>query len=274
MMQIFIVGLGLMGASYAEALKQRGHTVFAIDHNHDVESQAITDGIVDGIGFEHLHDAELIILALYPKDNVQFVKTHHTSFKSGALLTDISGTKQSMIKDIDHILPRDIFYVSHHPMAGRAKVGYAHRDPNMFLGNRCILVTTERSSSHAIDTLHQLVSSLGFERIITVDAKHHDEMIAFTSQLTHVLAVALMHLKSVDDVKDATGDSFRDLTRIARINEIMWSELFIDNKSALSDVIERMIDELHNIKKLIETADDEGLRSYLKSAKEKRYQYD
>jgi prephenate dehydrogenase len=273
-MKIFIVGLGLMGASYAEALKNKGYKIFGYDKNTSVNEKAIRDGLIESHHFEHLSNADVVILALYPKDNVRFLIEHINLFTSNQILTDISGTKSLMVPAISNLLPDHISYISHHPMAGRAKVGYENRDSNMFIGNKCIMVTTPKSTPESEVILKKIIEDLGFKNIITTDAKTHDQMIAYTSQLTHVIAVSLMHMKRADIAKDATGDSFRDLTRIAQINENMWTELFLENDHELISSIDEMIDELTYIKALIESNNIVALKAYLRKAREKRQRYD
>ena len=176
--------------------------------------------------------------------------------------------------EIKPYIPEGVTYTSHHPMAGREKNGFHSRDVKMFEGANFIIVIGDKSKSSDIDLLKSVANDLKFGKITVTDAHTHDELIAFTSQLTHALAVALMHSDHLTETKKATGDSFRDLTRIAKINEVMWSELFLENKEALIKKINDFSHELHHLKKMIENDELESLKNYLKEAKEKRKAFD
>lgn len=273
-MNVFIVGLGVMGASYAEALNQKGYRVDGYDQDPDTLRKAINDQIIETGHLEGLKKAELVILALYPQDNILFVQTHKHLFHKDQLITDLSGTKAHMVKLIEDLLPKDVSYVSHHPMAGRELSGYDAKKPSMFLGANFVIITSDQTQTKDEEIIKKLAIDLGFKNIITLDAATHDQLIAYTSQLTHVLAVSLMHMDRFEETPKAIGDSFRDLTRIARINENMWTELFIENKHYLSESIHHMIDELKKIDDMILSDAKVSLNTYLKKAKEKRKQFD
>lgn len=274
-MKIFIVGLGLIGASYAEGLTRSGHTVYAYNRTRDILKLAQQEGIVnqdsDLNQFSHV---DLIILALYPKHNVDFVNEHRHLFKKGQIITDVSGTKVWMMSELEKVLPSGVTYTSTHPMAGKEISGYHAKDCRIFQKANYIIIHGNRSGARDEIILRQIANDLQFGKITVVDAQTHDELIAFTSQLTHVLAVALMHADTFNETKEATGDSFRDLTRIAKINEVMWSELFLENQKALIDKINHFKNELDHVKHMIESQDKETLQTYLKIAKEKRKTFD
>lgn len=271
-MKIFVVGLGLMGASFAEALVEKGHQVFGYDKNIEVMQQAIKDKVILDNDLELLNTSDIVLLCLYPKQNISFLKEHINRFTK-QLLTDISGTKTHMTKEIEEILPH-IRYVSTHPMAGREKVGYFNRDKKMFMNANFLIVKSQNSTVKDMKLIEGLAKEIGFGKITTLDSREHDQLIAHTSQLTHLLAVGLMLSDSSIHTKDATGDSFRDLTRIAKINEDMWTELFLDNKDALIDETNRFIKVLEELKMLIKQNDTNNLKRLLKSSKEKRISFD
>jgi prephenate dehydrogenase len=274
-MKIFIVGLGLIGASYAEGLTRSGHTVYAYNRSHDVMLMAEEEGIIQKHShIDQMGDSDLIILALYPKHNIEFIEKYKHLLKPGQLITDVSGTKVWMMNELEQILPKGVNYTSTHPMAGKEVSGYKAKDARIFKQANYIIIKGKKSGSNDETILRKIANDLQFGKITVVDAKTHDELIAFTSQLTHVLAVALMHADTFKETKEATGDSFRDLTRIAKINEVMWSELFHENKQALIDKINHFKDELDHVKDLIESNDKETLQTYLKIAKEKRKTFD
>lgn len=263
-----------MGASYAQKLNQLGHTIYGYDINKDVISQAQEEGIVNHDNdLSKLMTSDVIILALYPKDNISFISSHQHLFKEHALVTDISGVKRQSVHQIERILRTDLHYVSHHPMAGRAKKGFQSKDSQMFLNNNVIIIDTPRATEEDYKIMHHIVHALGFKKIITLTPEAHDEVIAFTSQLTHAIAVSLMDSQT-EVILGSTGDSFRDLTRIANINEELWSELFLENKEFFIKSIETFQDKLTLIKQHVMNEDKEALKNTLKQARLKRESFE
>ncbi len=274
-MRIFIVGLGLIGASYAEGLHHRGHKIYAYDINDSYIKTGITQGFIEqDNALKRLGSCDLIILALYPKHNAVFLKENLSLLKRGQVITDVSGTKKEMMEEIEQLLPQGISYTSHHPMAGKETSGFDSRDYQMFKKANFLIVKSKRSEPKDEILLREVANDLRFGKITVLDATSHDELIAFTSQLTHVLAVALVQSDTLTQTKEATGDSYRDLTRIAKINEIMWSELFLENKETLLKKIDDFEKQLDIIKHMIENHQIEALRDYLKQAKERRKAFD
>ncbi|BCR35478.1 prephenate dehydrogenase [Mariniplasma anaerobium] len=274
-MKIFIVGLGLIGASYAQGLKKAGHEIYASNRTEAVVEQAIKEKIVEKDNdMSYLSKVDLIILGLYPKHNIEFLSKHKHLLKKGQIITDVSGTKAWMTKEIEALIPDGVSYTSHHPMAGKESSGYASKDYKIFKDANFIIVKGQKSGPKDEKILKNIASDLKFGKITITDAQTHDELIAFTSQLTHVIAVSLVHSDHLKETPQATGDSYRDLTRIAKINEVMWTELFLENKEALLKKINDFEKELDQLKKHIETNDKESIQEYLKSAKEKRKVFD
>lgn len=274
-MKIFIVGLGLIGASYAEGLHLKGHEIYAWNRSEDKVSKAIKEGIVENDNdLDKLTICDVVILSLYPKHNIEFINKYRYLFKRGQVITDVSGTKVWMMEEIEKILPEGLSYTSHHPMAGKEISGYDAKDYKIFRGANFVLVPSSKSQPKDEALLREIADELSFGKVLKVDAKTHDQLIAFTSQLTHVLAVALVNSDHFDETKDATGDSYRDLTRIAKINETMWTELFMENKPALLGVIRDFQNELQHMKSLILSDEKEALMKYMKKAKEKRFSFD
>ena len=274
-MKVFIVGLGLIGASYAEGLKQAGHQVYAFNRTESIVDLAIKEGILEKDNhLNKISEVDLIILGLYPKHNIEFLKNHLHLLKKGQIITDVSGTKVWMMDEIEKIMPEGITYTSHHPMAGKEVSGYHAKDANIFKNANFVIVKGKKSQENDEIVLRNIAKDLGFGKITVTTPTKHDELIAFTSQLTHVIAVSLVHSDHLEETKRATGDSYRDLTRIAKINENMWTELFLENKQALLKKINDFEKELDDLKKLIKNDDKESIQTYLKEAKEKRKQFD
>jgi prephenate dehydrogenase len=274
-MNVFIVGLGLIGASYAEGLVKKGYHVFGYDHDESVLKRAISYGLIDpSSSLSSISSSDLVILALYPHDNIEFVQKNHHLFHQNQLITDVSGTKVDVVKGIESILNESIAYTSHHPMAGKETKGIESRDYKIFKGANFLIVNTKRSKLQDEEILKRIANDLGFKHTLTTSPKEHDQLIAFTSQLTHILAVGLVNSDAHEHTKFATGDSYRDLTRIAKINEILWSELFIENKVALIERIEAFESSINALKEMILNDDLESLKNALKKAKEKRESFD
>lgn len=274
-MKIFVVGLGLIGGSYLEGFKKQGYLVYGYDHNPLVMEKAIKYQLIDkDSSLEKISIADLIILALYPQDNIRFVKEHKHLFAKHQLITDVSGTKMDVVREIENTLDENIAYTSHHPMAGKETKGFDVRDANIFHGANFLIVKTKRTKPIDEIILKKLAQDLGFKHTISVTPKEHDELIAFTSQLTHILAVGLVNSDSHEQTKYATGDSYRDLTRIAKINETLWAELFLENKDALINQINVFESSINHLKQLLMDEDKEELINALKKAKEKRESFD
>jgi len=274
-MRIFIAGLGLIGASYAEGLFAKGHVIDAWNRSEETVGKAVRKGFVrQETKLSDIEKADLVILALYPEHNVRFLESHGHLLRSGQIVTDVSGTKVHMMDAIHKVIPEGVTYTSHHPMAGKEKSGFDARDPDMFKGANAIIVKGKKSGTRDEDVIRTILSDLGFGRVLVTDATTHDALIAYTSQLTHVIAVSLVNSDRLHETKAATGDSFRDLTRIAKINETMWTALFLDNKDALLDAIGAFERELAHLKSLIEEDKVQEIKDVLRHAKEKRVAFD
>ncbi len=274
MNKVFIIGLGLMGASYALKLSDTGHLVYGYDIDDAINKQAIKDKVIIDSDLSLLKEADLVIMCLYPHDIINFIKNNASLFKKGQLITDISGTKEHLIKELSNNLPEGVRYLSHHPMAGRESKGYYNKDVTMFLNANFLIVETNNYIPEDVKTLTDLAITLGFKNIQILSPVKHDELIGLTSQLTHLLAVSLMLTDNNEETKYATGDSFRDLTRIAKINESLWTELFLENKTSLSKVTDDFIKTLEKLKSLIDNDEKDKLIKKLKKAKEKRIEFD
>jgi prephenate dehydrogenase len=272
-MKIMIIGLGLIGGSYAEGLKEKGHTIYGYDTDEKVLKEAIELNIIEpNTSIENIKIANLVVLCLYPNDNIEFIKKYGHMFHKKQVITDVSGTKVYMLNKIKNILPKAITYISHHPMAGGEKKGFNNRNKEKFKNANFIIIGNKKSRK--MEPLFEIAYDLGFANTLVTTAKKHDELIAFTSQLTHVIAVSLVNSDSMAETKDATGDSYRDLTRIAKINEVMWTELFIENKHALLKKIKEFKKSLRELETLIKNENREEIKKMLVKAREKRQTFD
>lgn len=277
---ILIVGLGLIGGSYARALAKYGCTVTAIDCNPDSIAYAkeqgfLTDGATGGAEAERfIREADIIVIGLYPLAMVDWVLEHQTDFRPGLLLTDVSGVKRAVLYRVQEALRPDVEFIGSHPMAGREVSGVRNSDDHIFRDANFIITPTERNTEEAVDFVRELGETLGFRRISTLSPEQHDQMIGYLSQLTHAIAVSLMNANGNPHLVEYTGDSFRDLTRIARINETLWSELFALNRDVLIPEIDSFIVALEDLKEKLSQGDEQGLKQLFIQSTERRKQFD
>jgi prephenate dehydrogenase len=272
-MKIVVVGLGVIGGSFTMALKEAGYNdVYGIDTNEETLVKAKKLGLIkEGFtsGEEIVKDADLIIMSLYPRLVKKFINDNKDNFKDGAVITDATGIKKMFIGHIVEILPSNIDFVFGHPMAGREKKGIDFATSEVFKGANYILTPVDRNKEENLKLIENLAYEIGFKRVRRITPEYHDEMIGFTSQLPHALAVALVN-SDVEgrDTGSFIGDSYRDLTRIANINEDLWSELFLGNKENLLMSIQNFENELDKIKYAIKDNDIESLKQlFIKSTK-------
>ncbi len=276
---ILIVGLGVIGGGYAKALFDKGYTVSCITKNQSdidyaIENKMISFGTTE-VDSELIAKSELIIFGLYPSVFIDWVKAYKHLFRAGTVITDVSGVKSSVVYTVQELLiDTGVEFISHHPMAGREKSGVEYSTPSVFKGANFIITPTQRNTDSAIELISALGEILGFKSVSLLSPEKHDAMIAFLSQLTHAIAVALMNANEAEGLEKYTGDSFRDLTRIAKINDLMWSELFELNKEALLLEMDTFIDKFNEIRRLLAEGDTDGMRREMRAAAKRRELFD
>ena len=275
---ILIVGLGLMGGSYARALRRLGFHVMALDRDPDTIEYARAEGLVDR-GYtepreEIIRDADAIIFALYPGVLKEWIRQYQAWVKPGTMLTDVTGVKTCVVYDVQAMLRPDVEFIAAHPMAGREVYGVRNSDDRIFRDANYIVVPTERNTEAGIAWCESLGRLLGFRRISRLTPEEHDDMIGFVSQLTHCIAVSLMTCSDNTHLVDYTGDSFRDLTRIARINDAMWSELFMMNQKPLLRQMDAFLEELTAFREMLAKGDTEGMREKMRLSTARRAMFD
>ena len=277
-MNILIVGLGLLGGSYAKGLKRFGFRIGAITKEQKDIDYALREGIIDEgtteLDERLIGEADLVVFALYPHTFIEWIREHQRLLKSGVLLTDVTGVKRSVVYQIQDMLRDDVEFIAAHPMAGREVSGVENSTEKMFIGANYIVTPTAKNTPEAIQTCVEIGRLLGFSRVATLSPEEHDEMIGFLSQLTHCIAITLMTCNDKENMEKFTGDSFRDLTRIARINDLMWSELFIANKDALLHQMNLFIDKFTELKNMLETEDVDGMRAMMRYSTARREKFD
>lgn len=276
--KILIVGLGLLGGSYAQGLSDVGFEVGAIDINKDSIEYGIKQGIIKHgsteVKKEYVSTFDMVIFALYPHDLIDWLKKYQFLLKKGVVITDVTGVKTCIDKELRTFIRDDIEYVLAHPMAGREVYGVRNADKKIFKGANYIVIPNDKASESAINAVEDIGRLLGFKNVVRLSNEEHDEMIGFLSQLTHCIAVSLMTCKESEHLVEYTGDSFRDLTRIARINENMWSELFLLNKEELIKQMDLFLNQFIELKETIENEDVEKMKSIMRTSTIRRSYFD
>lgn len=274
-MNIGIIGLGLMGASFAKRLSpQKDKTIYGIDQNEQtiqtaLELNIIKEGSTDP--GKLIKKCNLIILALYPTMIKPWIVENQQYLESGTILMDISGVKTNIVEPVQAILREDLELISIHPMCGRESRGIDFAQADIFDNANYIIVPTNKNTPKAIEAAKQLGKDLRVKNISILSCEEHDRMIGFLSQLTHVIAVSLMNTHDNSHLVEYTGDSFRDLTRIATINENLWSELFLLNKDILLDEIDQFLDATKHFRDSLEKEDiDEMKRLFIQSTNRRK----
>jgi prephenate dehydrogenase len=274
-----IAGFGLMGGSFAMALRKEvlgdGGRLFALDPKKAALEYARELGVIDR-GFapqdaaDMLAACDVVFICLYPRQTRDFLRTYRAAFKRGSLVTDISGVKGELAHEAAALADADFDFISGHPMAGSEKEGFLHATPAIFHGRNYILLPAAHNKPEHLAFLKKIIYKIGFARVIETDAATHDHTIAFTSQVSHVIAAALVDSAEDTGVTSFGGGSFEDLTRIAMINAPLWSELFLSNRAALISRIETFEQSLAVFKTMLKTENAPALQNALHAVREKR----
>ena len=277
-MKILIVGLGLIGGSYAEALSKKGYEVGAIDQKQEAIDFALRKGYIasgkTSVDKDYVGKFDIVVFALYPHAFVEWIEKYQNCLKSGAIVTDVTGVKGGVVCDVQNALRKDVEFIAAHPMAGRECSGVENAKAEIFEGANYIVVPTEKNTQEAIELCKDLGKELGFKHISELSVKQHDETVGFLSHLTHCIAVSLMVCKESGHLADYTGDSFRDLTRIAKINDEMWSELFLLNKDEIVEQMNLFEQHFCKLKECIQNDDREGIREMMRLSTKRRKVFD
>ena len=276
--KILIIGLGVIGGGYAAALTKAGYKVSCITKDEDDIKYAYAHEMISYgttlVEPELIAEAELIVFALYPTIFIDWIEKYQHLFTKGSLITDVTGVKSSVVYKIQDMLREDVEYIPAHPMAGRERSGVEFADPEVFKGANYIVTPTDKNTREAVRICKKLGEELGFLRISELTPEAHDEMIAFLSQLTHCIAVVLMNCNDSEGLEKYTGDSFRDLTRIAKINDRMWSELFLMNRDALLTEMDRFIEEFTEFRTYLANGDGKRMREKMRASSARRSLFD
>ena len=270
-----IVGLGLIGGSYAKALRNlKVRKILGMDISHGIARACLHANMIDEVVEEdgrHLKEADVIICSVYPEAVVGFVRQNVQNFAEGMLMTDATGVKGTMPREIQELLPEGCEFISGHPMAGRQGSGLGMSDAAIFNNSNYIIVPTEKNTPEAVSWLEDFAKALGCARSVKVSMEDHDKIIAYTSDLPHITAVALVKSASYNEnTQYFIAGGFRDATRVADINPDLWSDLFLSNRDNVIAEIENYQSQLERWKKAIVENDRETLKKIMREAGPRR----
>jgi len=268
---IAIAGLGLIGGSYAMALRSfEGWKLFGIDIDEKVLERGISCGVIDQGSTEAkavLSRSDIVIIALYPRDTIRFIEDNAANFKAGAIITDTCGIKQPIIEAALKCLPGTVEFVGGHPMAGNEFQGFGAADRELFMNTNYIITPHEKNTPEGLAAVERLAAAIGCGCMTRMNAEEHDRRISFTSQLPHIMAISLSSLAAGEkDIRALTGRSFMDATRVAALNRELWTQIFWMNNMNIIDRIEDMEGMLSLLKKAINTRDESSLQRIFENA--------
>ena len=276
--KILIVGLGLLGGSYAKSLSRQGYYVTAITKDQSTIDYALERKMIKKgstlVEEELIREADIIVFALYPHVFLEWIREHGHKIAPKTVITDVTGVKSCLVYEIQSLLPAGVEFISAHPMACKEKSGVEYADDTIFKNANYIVVPTEKNSLDTVELCGDLGETLGFREISVLSPEKHDKMIAFLSQLTHCIAVSLMCACDEPDLERYTGDSFRDLTRIANINDEMWSELFLANRDILLDEMDNYRASFERLYETIKNGDRDSMREMMRLSTKRRRKFD
>ncbi len=272
-MKVGIVGLGLMGGSMAKSIKARtSHTVYGIDLDQETMSLARLCGAIDGpLTGENLAQCDLVLVALRPQAAIDWVREKGAGISKGAILVDFCGVKRVVVEALAPLAEEYGFsYIGGHPMAGRERGGFTASTEDLYVGASMILTPDQRTDMKLLETLRDFFFDVGFGKLTFSQPEEHDRIIAFTSQLAHIVSSAYVKSPEAQRRRGFSAGSFRDMTRVARLDEEMWTELFLDDADFLTKELGILIGHLEEYREALKARDGERLRSLLRDGREKK----
>ncbi len=272
-MNVGIVGLGLIGGSMAKSIKVRtAHSVWGVDLDAETMTLARLSGAIDGVLTEqNLPDCDLILVAIRPAAAVNWVQANAAHIQKGAILVDLCGVKRNVCAQMAPIAKANGFaYIGGHPMAGRERGGYVHSSEELFTGASMILTPDQSTDMRMLETLKSFFTDIGFAGLTFSTPDEHDRIIAYTSQLAHLVSSAYIKSPEAQRRRGFSAGSFRDMTRVAHLDEAMWTELFMDDADYLTEQLEILIDHLNEYRAALSERDAEKLQQLLKEGREKK----
>ncbi len=272
-MNVGIVGLGLIGGSMAKSIKARtSHTVWGIDTNPETMTLSRLSGAIDApLTDENLNQCDLVMVAIRPQATVDWVRAHAVLINKSAIVIDLCGVKRAVCTQIAPIAKEYGFsYIGGHPMAGRERSGFVSASDDLFSGASMILTPDERTDMAMLEALKRFFTDIGFAGLTFSDPEEHDRIIAYTSQLAHITSSAYVKSPEAQRRRGFSAGSFRDMTRVAKLDEDMWTELFLDDADYLTEQLEIFIDNLNEYLDALKAQDAQRLRTLLKEGREKK----
>ena len=268
-MIIGIVGLGLIGGSAAKAFKAAGHVIYSYDIDRQIVGFAQLEGIIDAeLSADNLGKCDLVLLTATPQAVIGYISENARYISSSALVVDFCGTKRAVCeKGFALAAEYGFTYVGGHPMAGLQYSGYKYSKATLYNGASFIMVPAVHDDIALLDRVKQALEPLGFKKFVVTTADFHDRMIAYTSQMCHVVSNAFIKSPSAKFHRGYSAGSFRDFTRVSRLNENMWTELFLENKEALLNELDLLINSLHEYRQAIMADDADTLRGLLRDGR-------
>ena len=270
-MTVGIVGLGLIGGSMAKAVKNRtAHTVWGIDLDGETMSLSRMSGAIDApLTEENIPQCDLIMIAIRPGAAIQWVKDHAKLIAKSAILVDLCGVKRDVVKAIAPIAAQQGFaYIGGHPMAGRERSGFTSATEDLYVGASMILTPDDKTDMPLLETLKHFFLDVGFGSLTFSTPEEHDRIIAYTSQLAHIVSSAYVKSPEAQRRRGFSAGSFRDMTRVARLDENMWTELMLSDADYLVKELGILIENIAAYKDALERMDEEKLRQLLKEGRE------
>ena len=269
-MKIAVVGMGLIGGSFCKTLKKNTpHTVLGIDKDLNTQQKAIAEGAVDEIiEPNRLCECDVCVVALHPQQTIDFIVQNISEFRTGSVVFDVCGVKKSITEAVENKLSqKGVFFVGTHPMAGREFSGYEYSLDTMFDNASFIITKTESTEPAALEIVKTLAEEMKFKRTVVSTPELHDSIIAFTSQLAHVVSNAYIKSPTLQQRSGYSAGSFLDMTRVAKLNEDMWTSLFMMNREPLLNELDTIIKNLTRYKNALEKSDDAELKELLKEGR-------
>lgn len=275
-MNVGIVGLGLIGGSFAKAYQKDGHKVYACDINETVTDYAISSGTVNfKLNKNNIKECDLVIICIYPKATIKFLEEYASYFSKKTIVIDTCGTKRYVCNNAFPLSQKFGFtFIGAHPMAGTHNSGFKYAKETMFSGAPMVLVPQQDADPDFLEKVTEMLSPCKFNRYSVTTAEKHDEMIAFTSQMAHVVSNAFIKSPTACVHKGFSAGSYKDLTRVAWLNPSMWTELFLENKDNLINEIDIMVSSLNKYKKALENNDEKYLYELLDEGKKRKEMVD
>lgn len=269
-MKILVAGLGLIGGSYCKAISSyTKHDVYGYDLDKDVIKAAEECGCIkSGVSADMFGEFDMIIVGLHPNAAKSFMNEFMDKFRKESIVTDVCGIKGEMVVQMtEKAIENDVYYVGTHPMAGKERFGFEFSDGSLFIGANFIVTPIEKTNKNAVLTVERLAKDMGFGKIVETSPFEHDSVIAYTSQLAHVVSSAYVKSPTMQKELGFSAGSFKDMTRIATLNESMWTSLFLANRDCLIYEIDQLIKNLTEYRKAISDNDDVFLENLLREGR-------